>query len=166
MAAGRAGQDPRLSPVVPQKRPLLYFRGFAGPMPRGDSFRNPGPRVTSTMAAGRRMAIRAAAWQACGSVILALAFLTRDAASAGSALFGGGAMVLGGLVLAWFSLKGEAPAAYGALGRLVLGMVARWVVVGVALVVGLGALQLPPLPLLASLVLAFIVGAVASAKQH
>jgi hypothetical protein len=91
--------------------------------------------------------------QAAVALLVALAFLFQDVRAALAAAIGGGAVALGSLVLAWRSMMGPAYSAGLALARLVSGLILKWFVVLGALYVSLARLGLPPLPLLAGLVL-------------
>jgi len=104
------------------------------------------------MAANRRLAFRMVAIQAAIAALMSLAFLFQDARAALAAAIGGGAMVLGSLLLAWRSLLGPAYSAGLAMTRLISGIVLKWFVVLGALYLALARFGLPPLPLLAGLV--------------
>ncbi|KFN42374.1 hypothetical protein N789_13535 [Arenimonas oryziterrae DSM 21050 = YC6267] len=101
------------------------------------------------MAANRRLAFRAIAIQAGVAAMVAMAFLVQDARAALAAGAGGGAVVLGSLLLAWRSLSAQTPSAGLALAGLLVGIVMKWVVVLAALYLALARFGLPPLPLLA-----------------
>lgn len=109
-------------------------------------------RVLNSMAASRRLAYRAVAAQIAVATLVVLAFLLQDARAAQAAAVGGGAMVLGSLLLAWRSLATTAPSAGQALAGLLVGIVLKWLVVIGALYLALARFGLPPLPLLAGLV--------------
>jgi len=110
--------------------------------------------VHDPLSAGRRLAARAVVWQAAATALVALAFLARDASSALAALAGGAAVVAGMLVSARIALAGGVQPAGTAIGRLLFGLIAKWVVVLVVLVLSLARWGLPPLPLLAGLLAA------------
>ena len=105
----------------------------------------------NSLTANRRLAFRMVAVQAAVAMLVALAFLLQDARAALSAGFGGGAVALGSLVLAWRAMMGPAYSAGLALARLVSGLILKWFVVLGVLYVSLARLGLPPLPLLAGL---------------
>lgn len=109
-------------------------------------------RVLNSLAANRRLAFRVVAIQAAIATLVALAFLTQDASAAVAAAIGGGAMVLGSLILAWWSTKGLAYSAGHALVRLTTGIALKWFVVFSMLYLAFVRLGLPPLPLLAGLI--------------
>lgn len=102
------------------------------------------------IAAGRRSALRAVAVQAATVAVVALAFLPKGPAWSLAAALGGGALALGNALAAWLALGGIVPARV-AFARLLLGVLAKWVVVVVVFVLALEAWRLPPLPLLAGL---------------
>lgn len=90
--------------------------------------------------------------QAAIAALVALAFLVEDTRAALAAAIGGGAMVLGSLLLAWRSMLGPAYSAGLALTRLVAGIVLKWFVVFGALYLALARFGLPPLPFMAGMV--------------
>ena len=100
------------------------------------------------MSAGRRLASRAIVFQACATALAALAFLAHGVPSALAAAAGGGAIVGGGLVAALVALGGGVQPAGMAMGRLLAGVLLKWVVVFAVLALGLAVLKLPPLPML------------------
>ena len=102
------------------------------------------------IAAGRRSALRAAAFQAAAVVPVALAFLLKGVPAALAALVGAVALAAGNAVAAWLSLRGIERAQV-AFARLLAGTLSKWGVVLVALAAALGPLRLPPLPLLCGL---------------
>ena len=100
------------------------------------------------LSAGRRLASRAAAWQAGAAALVALAFLPLGAPMALAAAVGGGAVVAGGAVAALMALGGGIQPAGMAVGRLLAGVMLKWVVVFAVLAAGLAVFKLPPLPML------------------
>ncbi|MGO1070220.1 hypothetical protein [Lysobacter sp. CA199] len=106
------------------------------------------------MSAGRRLASRAIAWQAGATALTALAFLSFGANFALAAAVGGGAAVAGSLVAARMALGGGVQPAGAAVGRLLAGVIFKWV--AVLMVFGLGMVRwhLPPLPMLVGLLAA------------
>ncbi|MCY7354549.1 MAG: ATP synthase subunit I [Lysobacter sp.] len=102
------------------------------------------------IAAGRRFALKAVAIQAIVGVPVALAFFAQGPRHALAAGIGGLAMVLGNALAANTALAGIVPARV-ALGRLLLGLVSKWVVAISIFAVGLVVWRLPPLPMLAGL---------------
>lgn len=112
-------------------------------------------RVHDPIAAGRRTALRAAAVQALTSGLVALGFLLLGPRAALAAGIGGLAVALGNALAAWMALGGIVPARV-ALGRLLLGAMAKWGVVFVAFIAAFAIWRLPPLPLLAGLVIGLL----------
>ena len=106
------------------------------------------------MTAGRRLASRAIVWQIGATTLAALAFLALGAASALAALVGGGAVVAGTLAAAWLSYRGGVQPANVVLVRWFAGVMVRWVVVLVVLLLGFAVWRLPSLALLAGVALA------------
>lgn len=106
----------------------------------------------NSLTANRRLAIRMVAGQAVVATSVALGFLMQDARAAIAAAIGGGAVVLGSLVLSWRSMMGPAYSAGLALARMISGLILKWFVVLGALYLSLARWQLPPVPLLAGLV--------------
>jgi ATP synthase protein I len=104
--------------------------------------------VLNSVAASRRLAQRAIAWQACVTVLVALAFLAQGQASAMAVMVGGGALTLGTWISTWIALGGGVSSAGVALSRLLAGMLAKWLLVLVVFTIALGLLRLPGLPLL------------------
>ena len=100
------------------------------------------------LSAGRRLASRATAWQAGAAALVALAFLPFGAPSALAAVVGGGAVVAGTALAALMALGGGIQPAGMAIGRLVAGVMLKWVVVLAVLTLGMGVFKLPPLPML------------------
>ncbi len=111
-------------------------------------------RVLNSAAAGRRLARRAVGLQAAVTLATALACLLSGQKAALGALMGGGAMTFGSLLAAWGAFAGGVQGAGMALGRLLLGMAAKWIVVIVGLYLAIAVMHLPALPVLAGAALA------------
>ena len=88
------------------------------------------------------------AWQVVAVVVVAFACLWKGGLWSAAALFGGAAVVLAGWVSARVALAGGVEGAGVAVARLLAGVIAKWAVLLVMLVVGVWALGLPPLPML------------------
>lgn len=110
--------------------------------------------MLNSVAAGRRLAWRAVVWQAAASVLVALAFLTGGLSSALAVLAGGGAVTLGGLAATGVALGGGVGPAGAAFARLLMGLVLKWLLVAVVLVIALAVLKLPGIPMMAGVVAA------------
>jgi F0F1-type ATP synthase assembly protein I len=104
--------------------------------------------VLNSVAAGRRLAQRAIIWQAAVTVLLAVVFLIRNVPSALAALAGGGSVMLGFWISTRVALGGGVAPAGAALGRLVAGMLLKWLLILLVIAVVMGVFRLPGLPLL------------------
>ena len=100
------------------------------------------------LSAGRQLASRAIAFQTGATGLATLAFLAFSAPSALAAMVGGGALVAGGAVAALIALGGGVQPAGGAMGRLLIGLILKWMVVFAILALGMAGFKLPPLPML------------------
>ncbi|WP_372017960.1 hypothetical protein [Pseudoxanthomonas sp. 10H] len=119
--------------------------------------------MLNSVAAGRRQAGRAIAWQAGATLLVALACLWQGPRWSAAALVGGGAVVLAGWFSARLALGGGVAAAVPALARLVAGVLAKWLVLVAMLVLGVLAWGLPALPMLAAAVVVLAVQVLALA---
>jgi len=111
-------------------------------------------RVLNSAAAGRRLTLRVLANQAVATLLTAVACLMIGPRAALAALVGGGAMTLGSLVAAWGAFGGGVAGAGAALGRLLLGTAAKWVVVAMGLYLAMAVWRLPAVPALAGAAMA------------
>jgi F0F1-type ATP synthase assembly protein I len=112
--------------------------------------------VLNSAAAGRRLALRAAAYQLAAAVLVALVFLLQGPSAAFAALLGGVGVVAGSALAANVALGGGVVPARVAFFRLALGTALKWVVVVAIFAVASGVGRLPPLPMLAGLAVALI----------
>ena len=112
--------------------------------------------MLNSVAAGRRQAGRAIAWQVGATLLVALACLWQGLAWSAAALVGGGAVVLAGGLSARIALGGGVDTAVPALARLVAGVVAKWLLLVVVLALGILVLALPPLPMLVAAVVVLL----------
>lgn len=110
--------------------------------------------MTNSIAAGRRLAQRAIAWQAVATVLVALACLAKGLPWVLAALVGGGAVTLAAWLSARVALGGGVSPAGVAFARLLMGMALKWLLVLVAIVIALGPLRLPGIPLMAGVIAA------------
>lgn len=99
-----------------------------------------------------------------GVVVAGAAGLLSGPRAAAAAVIGVAVVALGSLLMARALLGGGVQSATGALGRLVLGMLGKWVLVAVAFVLAVGVLKLPVLPLIAGLAAAVVASMVAAAR--
>lgn len=111
----------------------------------------PGFRVLNSVAAGRRLALRAVVCQLGAVALVALAFLVQGGQAAAAAALGGLAGVLGNLLAATVALGGGVVPARAAFLRLWLGTLLKWVAVVTVFVLALAVWRLAPLPMLAGL---------------
>ena len=118
--------------------------------------------MLNTVAAGRRLAQRTAATQALVTLATALACLMSGREAALGALVGGGALTLGGLVAALGAFGGGVEGAGMALGRLLLGIAAKWVVVVVGLFLAIAVWHLPAMAVLGGAAMAAVAMLVAT----
>lgn len=110
--------------------------------------------MLNSVAAGRRLAQRAIAWQAAATVLVALAFLVKGTSWSLAALAGGGALTLGNLASTAVALGGGVGPAGAAFARLLMGMAVKWLLVLIVIAVALAVFRLPGLPLMAGVVAA------------
>ena len=111
---------------------------------------------------GRRLALRMVVFQAAATVLTALACLTLEPRAALAALVGGGGMTLGAALVAWITFGNGVIGAGEALGRLLLGMALKWLVVIAALYLAMAVWRLPALPALAGAAVAVVANLFAS----
>lgn len=104
--------------------------------------------------AGWRLALRAVAFQAAATLATAAACMTIGPRAALAALAGGGALALGSLVAAWGAFGGGVSGGGVALARLLLGTLAKWVVVALGLFLAIAVWKLPAVPVLAGAAMA------------
>ena len=125
-------------------------------------------RVLNPIAVGRRSALRATLIEFCTVGLLALLFAPSGIQVALAVLVGGWASALGHLLAARVALNGIVPARV-AFAQVVLGAALKWVLLATVFLVALRFWHLPPLPLLAGLViglLAYLAGFHWQAKQQ
>ena len=103
------------------------------------------------IAAGRSAAARAVAVEVAAGGLVALGFLALDGRHALAAAIGGAAMAAGNTLSIALAFGGGIQRAPAAFGRLLLGVMGKWMVVLATFAVALAAWRLPPLPLLAGL---------------
>lgn len=115
------------------------------------------------MAAGRRLAKRTLLAQVVATLVLALVLLSFGPSAALGGLVGGAVLAVGNALVAWRGFRRDAPAAGYALGQLVVGLVLKWVLAAVLLLVGIAILKLPALAVLAGLLVSEVAFAIAGA---
>ena len=114
------------------------------------------------IAAGRSAAARAVAIEVVATGIVAVGFLVLDTRHALAAALGGAAMAGGNAAAAAIALSGGIQRAPAAFARLLLGVMAKWLVVIAVFAVVLVAWRLPPVPALAGLAASTLAYLVAS----
>ena len=122
--------------------------------------------MLNSVAAGRRLAQRTLAWQVVAAVLVALAFLPKGMPEALAALAGGLALLLGNWLSARIALGGGVAPAAAALGRLLAGVLVKWLVVAVVLALALGVFRWPALPVLAGVAAAVLANVLAHTVQR
>lgn len=133
-------------------------RAFCAGLPQGGSGAEFGhtTAMQNSIAAGRRLAIRVVAAQAAVTVLVAAGFALRGWNDALAVLAGGGSVVLGTVVLALRLFAGSPAAAGTVLARMIVGNLARWIVIGAGLYLAMVTARLPGLPVLAGLIAALL----------
>lgn len=116
--------------------------------------------MLNSLASGRRLALRIVMLQLVMAVLVGLIFLVQGhrealAAAAGATLVALGTALLSARVFAGIGGAGLA------MGRLLAGMILKWIVVGGGLVVILGQFKLPPLAAISGLVAAYAINLLA-----
>ena len=121
--------------------------------------------MLTSVAAGRRVAQRAIVWQVIAVALAAGALLLlRGMPWALGALGGGGAVVVGSALSGLLALGGGVSPATGALARMLLGVLVKWVVVIGVLVLAVGVAGLPPAAVLAGVIAAMVAQVLAMAR--
>jgi ATP synthase protein I len=112
--------------------------------------------LLNSIAAGRRVALQAVAYQTVAVVLAALTFLAMGGAASLAALLGGISVVSGNALAATIALGGGVVTARSALFRLMLGTGLKWLVVITIFAIASGVWRMAPLPLLAGLAVALV----------
>ncbi|WP_196768675.1 hypothetical protein [Stenotrophomonas maltophilia] len=121
--------------------------------------------MLNSVDAGRRLMLRAAVYPLAAVAVLALAFLLVGPKYALGALTSGVAISAGGWVAARMALGSGAVAAGSAMARLIIAIVAKWVVVFGVLLVGFLVFKLPALALLAGIAVGLMFQVLAMARR-
>ena len=111
-----------------------------------------GASVLNSVATGRRLAFHIVLIQLLVAVSIALLFLPQGRNATLAAGMGGGAVVLGSLLLALRSFGRTPMSANAVLLRMLVGMALKWVLFLAVLYLALVRFALPPIPLLLSAV--------------
>lgn len=121
--------------------------------------------MLTSVAAGRRVAQRAIVWQVFAVALAAVAlFLLRGGAWAAGGLGGGGAVIAGSALSGLLALGGGVSPATGALARMLLGVLVKWVVVIGVLVLAVGVAGMPPAAVLTGVIAAMVAQVLAIAR--
>lgn len=112
--------------------------------------------MLNSVAAGRRAALRATAYQMVAVALVASIFLVSGWPASLAVLLGGAGVVLGSALAANVALGGGVVTARSALLKLVLGTGLKWVVVITIFALASGVGRMAPLPLLAGLAVALV----------
>ncbi|MEJ1097848.1 MULTISPECIES: ATP synthase subunit I [unclassified Pseudoxanthomonas] len=121
--------------------------------------------MLNSVAAGRRLALRAVVYQLAAVLLVALVFLIWGLPQALAAAVGGLAVVAGGLASARVAFGGGVVPAGAAMLRLLVSVVLKWVVVFAVLLLGVGVCKLAPLPLMAGMITGLIAQMLAAARR-
>ena len=119
-----------------------------------------GYHVLNSLAAGRRLALRMVMLQLVVAVLIGLAFLVRGWREAVAAAAGAGIVAIGTTLLALRTFAGLSGGGM-ALGRLLVGMVLKWVAIVGGVIVILVQFKLPPLAAIMGLGAAYAVNLLA-----
>lgn len=122
--------------------------------------------MLNPLAAGTRLVRRTITFQAVAVAALSLVLLAKGSAWSLAALAGGGAIAAGGALYGVLALGGGIAPAAGALSRLVLGLLAKWVVVVATLFIAIAVAKLPPLAVIGGAVVALVAQVLAMASGH
>lgn len=112
--------------------------------------------MLNSVASGRRLAQRAIIWQVAVTVALSAAFLFKGMPWAVAAMVGGSSVVLGVWISTWVALGGKVGPAGAAMGRLLAGMMLKWLLISLVIAVAMGVFRLPALPILAGVVVSVL----------
>lgn len=113
--------------------------------------------MLNSVAAGRRLALRAVGCQLVAVMLVALAFLLQGPGAALAAGTGGLGVALGNALAARIALGGGVVVAGAAFVRLLAATLLKWLVAITVLAIALAVWRLAPLPLLAGFATALVV---------
>ncbi len=113
--------------------------------------------MLNSVAAGRRLALRAVGCQLVAVMLVALAFLSKSPGAALAAAVGGLGVALGNALAAWDALGGGVVMAGTAFVRLLAATLLKWLVAITVLAIALAGWRLAPLPMLAGFAAALVV---------
>lgn len=110
----------------------------------------------NSVAAGRRLALRAVGCQLIAVMLVALAFLLQGPGAALAAAVGGSGVALGNALAARVALGGGVVAAGAAFVRLLAATLLKWLLAITVLAIALVVWRLAPLPMLAGFAVALV----------
>lgn len=113
--------------------------------------------MLNSVAAGRRLALRAVGCQLVAVMLVALAFLLQGPGAALAAAIGGLGVALGNALAAQVALGGGVVVAGAAFARLLAATLLKWLVAITVLAIALAVWRLAPLPMLAGFAAALVV---------
>lgn len=112
--------------------------------------------MLNSVAAGRRLALRAVGCQLAAVMLVALAFLLQGPGAALATAVGGMGVVLGNALAARVALGGGVVVAGAAFARLLVATLLKWLVAMTVLAIALAVWRLAPLPMLAGFATALV----------
>lgn len=112
--------------------------------------------MLNSLASGRRLALRIILLQLAVAILVGVVFLARGRSEAISAL-AGGMIVAAGTAISSLRYFGSLGGAGLVLGRLLAGMILKWIVIVGGLVMIMLQYKLPPLAAITGLVVAYAV---------
>ncbi|GAB2495969.1 hypothetical protein GCM10027084_06610 [Pseudoxanthomonas sangjuensis] len=113
--------------------------------------------MLNSVAAGRRLALRAVGCQLVAVMLVALAFLLQGPGAALAAAIGGLGVALGNALAAQVALGGGVVVAGAAFARLLAATLLKWLVAITVLAIASAVWRLAPLPMLAGFATALVV---------
>ncbi|KAF1714162.1 hypothetical protein CSC71_05470 [Pseudoxanthomonas sangjuensis] len=113
--------------------------------------------MLNSVAAGRRLALRAVGCQLVAVMLVALAFLLQGPGAALAAAIGGVGVALGNALAAQVALGGGVVVAGAAFARLLAATLLKWLVAITVLAIASAVWRLAPLPMLAGFATALVV---------
>lgn len=121
--------------------------------------------MLNSVAAGRRMMLRAAVYPLVAVAVVSLIFLAISPLHAAASAASGLAVVAGGWLSARVALGGGVQAAASAVGRLVAAMALKWVVVIAVFALGIIVWRFPVVPMLAGVAVGMMFQVLALARR-
>ncbi|WNL46597.1 hypothetical protein RKE25_02865 [Dyella sp. BiH032] len=116
--------------------------------------------MLNSLASGRRLALRIVMLQLAMAAVVGLVFLTQGYREAIAGAAGAAVVALGTALLAARSFAGLGGGGM-TMGRMLSGMVLKWIAIAGGLVVIMGQLKLPPLAAITGLVAAYAINLLA-----